>query len=222
MGRLFQDVLYAEGSGEPGRLPSPVDMDAETVYDGRGMCECKMCELGRLAKRLKKGMTTERALVDDLAEGYFSALLARSLGDWPTLESDEVDRCIGVPTPGGYVEVIVNGGKRDTMKKKKKRDKPVKLPEKFAKAARRVFDKKIKNVYLAASAKADEYAEEIGALLNAMGIKSAMVTDESTIGDFDGAFDDLDELSEAIGIELSMNDYVWKVGKKIREKTALN
>jgi len=104
------------------------------------------------------------------------------------------------------------------MKNRKRRRERKDLPPDLKK---RLREGKVK-IKVASRDKSDEYSEEVGVLLHAMGISSALVTDESTIGDFDGAFDDIDELSEAVGVPLSMDDHVWEVAKRIREKTALN
>lgn len=85
----------------------------------------------------------------------------------------------------------------------------------------------------AITAKKFEYApqskiDEIGygwglKVVNLMGFKRALITDESTIGDFMGCFSnkfksnsDIKEFSKKLGFKIKRSDYIWKIAKKLK------
>lgn len=103
----------------------------------------------------------------------------------------------------------------------KKRSKDKKAVRKLVKGL--VSDKfPKKKIGFASSSKVDEYGAEVDILMSAIGIEPLILTNFSTVGDFDMAIDDLGDLSKEIGVKLSWSDPVWKVGKRIREKTSQN
>lgn len=59
-----------------------------------------------------------------------------------------------------------------------------------------------------------------------MGFKGALITDESAVFDFMGAFDNdkqekvfLQKISKKLGFPVKANDRVWQLAKKLKEKT---
>lgn len=82
---------------------------------------------------------------------------------------------------------------------------------------------KIKNIKLASTKQTDKYEKEIDIVLRALGHTEALVTDESSIGDFLDIFGDkkswdakLKKVSKKLNLQVSMGDLLIDVAKKIK------
>jgi hypothetical protein len=63
----------------------------------------------------------------------------------------------------------------------------------------------------------DVYDAEVMRVLEVLGFPEALVTDESTIGDFRLDDRELTAASRMLGVAVRANDYVYEVAKKLRE-----
>lgn len=79
-----------------------------------------------------------------------------------------------------------------------------------------------KKIVLAPANKVGELRDEVRKVINAMGIESFLVTDESTIWDFDMDEEETQNLSKALGIPVSKNDYVWEVAQRLKGELPAN
>ena len=104
----------------------------------------------------------------------------------------------------------------------KKRKEPVPLTLK--KLIQKSEGKKFKKIEFAEVDKVGEYKDEIAFFFKVLKIE-AFVTDLSTLGDFEpdmSGWSALRDLSKKLGILFTTDDYVWEIGKKIREKNTEN
>lgn len=82
------------------------------------------------------------------------------------------------------------------------------------------MDSKKPKIELASQCKIDQLLEYVDIVLEALGHPEALVTDESEIWDFhpskNGQAEWLKEISEKLGIDVTIRDYIWEVAEHVR------
>jgi len=71
----------------------------------------------------------------------------------------------------------------------------------------------------ASSGQVKKYKDEVDRILDLIGVKSAFVSDESQFSDFSFLGEErLRDLSDKVGVEIDMKDFIWEIAKEMRNK----
>jgi hypothetical protein len=77
-------------------------------------------------------------------------------------------------------------------------------------------------ILFAASDEIDKYPHGVDRFLRIVGVKSALVTDQSTVWDFLGVADGdkrLPELGRALGRPVHLNEHLWQIAAELEQAT---